>query len=154
MNVILKITRTILQSEFERYLPDGAGHSLPVPTRFRASNSIGVFVFSTHQGLAAPPQGIFYLSTDLSRVLAYTPYAACGEPVTLPALPTQESAALLAEIDRLLPAAAAAFFGSDPSAEAGMQGAAYLAAVKRLAGESIRFYQELFPDFFAREVSA
>ena len=154
MNVIIEMSQTILTSEYEPYLPDGAGLSLPMPTYSENTPCIGVFVFSAHQGVAAPPRGVFFLSTDLRHVLAYEPLDECGESAKLSKLSPQEQAALVAAVNRLLPKAAAAFFGKDVSDAGRKSGAEYLTAVKKLAGESIRFYRAQFPTFFSWEENA
>ena len=149
MNVIMDLTRTILQTEFERFLPDGAGISLPVPTRRGEEAGVGVFVYSAHDGTASAPRGVFFLSTDCSRVLAYDPLPPDGvRSAALPALPAPEARAQLEIISRLLPEVTARFADGAADTAARQTGADYLAALEVIAGDAAQFYRACFPAFF------
>ena len=146
---ITKLSKAVLQSEYEELLPDGMGLSLPVPAIIKGEKCIGLFVYSVSEGVATPPSGIFYLNyPDLSVITFHNIFNEKIIVKKIPILDAAEKAEAISLLENSIEGVMTSFPSTPCNDEERNARLLYEESLQKLTGEAIEYYQFCFPDFF------
>ena len=145
----IDLSRAILQSEYEKELPDGMGVSLPVPALYDTQPCLALFVYCVEKDTCTPPRGVFYIQYPNLKIYAYRREESINlREERLPVMSISIKRNTIKTLENTVEPFMA-FYPQLPANkdEIGMV-KKYHEALYVLSGDAIIYYKAVFPDYF------